>query len=68
MELLHTVAAALLDRETLTGDDVAILSRGEKLPPRPIAPPTAAPALPTPVMHPKPSKPPLFGGPEVAPA
>jgi cell division protease FtsH len=68
MELLHTVAAALLDRETLTGDDVAILSRGEKLPPRPIAPPTTAPALPTPVMHPKASKPPLFGGPEVAPA
>jgi cell division protease FtsH len=68
MELLHTVAAALLDRETLTGDEVAILSRGEKLPPRPIAPPTTAPALPTPVMHPKASKPPLFGGPEVAPA
>jgi cell division protease FtsH len=68
MELLHTVAAALLDRETLTGDDVAILSRGEKLPPRPIAPPPTAPALPTPVLHPKASKPPLFGGPEVAPA
>jgi cell division protease FtsH len=68
MELLHTVAAALLDRETLTGDDVAALSRGEKLPPRPVSPPPAAPALATPVMHPKPSKPPLFGGPEVAPA
>src|ERR1700716_1782362 len=68
MELLHTVAAALLDRETLTGDEVAILSRGEKLPPRPITPPPAAPALAQPVMHPKTSKPPLFGGPEVAPA
>jgi cell division protease FtsH len=68
MDLLHTVAAALLDRETLTGDDVAVLSRGEKLPPRPISPPPMAPALATPVMHPKPSKPPLFGGPEVAPA
>jgi len=68
MDLLHTVAAALLDRETLTGDDVAVLSRGEKLPPRPISPPPTAPALATPVMHPKPSKPPLFGGPEVAPA
>jgi cell division protease FtsH len=68
MDLLHRVAAALLDRETLTGDDVAILSRGEKLPPRPITPPTTAPALATPVMHPKASKPPLFGGPEVAPA
>jgi cell division protease FtsH len=68
MELLHTVAAALLDRETLTGDEVATLSRGEKLPPRPVSPPPTAPALATPVMHPKPSKPPLFGGPEVAPA
>jgi cell division protease FtsH len=68
MELLHTVAAALLDRETLTGDEVASLSRGEKLPPRPITPPPTAPALATPVMHPKTSKPPLFGGPEVAPA
>ncbi len=68
MDLLHRVAAALLDRETLTGDEVAALSRGEKLPPRPISPPPALPALATPVLHPKPSKPPLFGGPEVAPA
>jgi cell division protease FtsH len=68
MELLHTVAAALLDRETLTGDEVAALARGENLPPRPVSPPPSAPALATPVMHPKPSKPPLFGGPEVAPA
>jgi cell division protease FtsH len=69
MELLHTVAAALLDRETLTGDEVAALARGETLPPRPISsPPSPPPALATPVMHPKPSKPPLFGGPEVAPA
>jgi cell division protease FtsH len=68
LELLHTVAAALLDRETLTGEEVAALARGEKLPPRPISPPPSAPALATPVLHPKPSKPPLFGGPEVAPA
>ncbi len=68
MELLHTVAAALLDRETLTGDEVAALARGETLPPRPVSPPPTAPALTTPVMHAKPSKPPLFGGPEVAPA
>src|SRR5688572_16725095 len=68
IDLLHTVAAALLDRETLTGDEVAALARGETLPPRPMSPPPSAPALTTPVMHPKPSKPPLFGGPEVAPA
>ncbi len=68
IDLLHTVATALLDRETLTGDEVATLARGEKLPPRPISPPPSAPALAVPVMHPKTSKPPLFGGPEVAPA
>ncbi len=67
--LLHTVAAALLDRETLTGDEVAALARGETLPPRPASPPPSAPAaIASPVLHPKPSKPPLFGGPEVAPA
>lgn len=68
MDLLHTVASALLDRETLTGDEVMALARGETLPPRPVSPPPNAPLLTTPVMHPKPSKPPLFGGPEVAPA
>ena len=68
IDLLHTVALALLDRETLTGDEVAALARGETLPPRVILPPPSAPAVATPVMHPKPSKPPLFGGPEVAPA
>jgi cell division protease FtsH len=68
MELLHTVANALLDRETLTGEEVMALARGETLPPRPVSPPPSAPLLTTPVMHPKPSKPPLFGGPEVAPA
>jgi len=69
IELLHTVAAALLDRETLTGNEVAALARGETLPPRALSPPPAAPAaLASPVLHPKPSKPPLFGGPEVAPA
>jgi cell division protease FtsH len=69
MALLHTVAAALLDRETLTGDEVAALARGETLPPRPTGPPPSATATAaSPVLHPKASKPPLFGGPEVAPA
>ncbi|MFL5565472.1 MAG: ATP-dependent zinc metalloprotease FtsH, partial [Gemmatimonadaceae bacterium] len=45
MALLHTVASALLDRETLTGDEVAALARGETLPPRPLSPPPSAPAL-----------------------
>jgi cell division protease FtsH len=69
LDLLHRTAAALLDRETLTGDDVAILSRGEQLPPRPASPPTNPPTIAAPVAaQPKPSKPPLFGGPEIAPA
>ncbi len=69
MDLLHRVAEALLDRETLTGDDVQALSRGEKLPPR--STPPSSPALPAKeVIAPaaKPAKPPLFGGPEPAPA
>ncbi len=68
--LLHAVAAGLLERETLTRDDVAILRRGETLPPRPpLNPPSAvsAPVLP-PIVEPKRSSPPLLGGPEVAPA
>ena len=70
MDLLHRVAAALLDRETLTGEDVAALARGEQLPPRSTPPsnPPAIPAKEQPVLQPKAAKPPLFGGPEVAPA
>jgi cell division protease FtsH len=69
LDLLHRTAAALLDRETLTGDEVAKLSRGEQLPPRPLAPPSnPPPAIPAAVPQPKPAKPPLFGGPEIAPA
>jgi cell division protease FtsH len=69
LELLHTVAAALLDRETLTGEEVQQLARGETLAPRP-APPSlpAAPVKESSPAQPKPAKPPLFGGPEVAPA
>jgi cell division protease FtsH len=69
MDLLHRVAEALLDRETLSGEDVAMLARGEKLPPRSTPPsPPALPAKESVVTQPKPAKPPLFGGPEVAPA
>jgi cell division protease FtsH len=69
LDLLHRTAAALLDRETLTGDEVQSLARGEELPPRPLAPPPSTPpALPVTAPQAKPAKPPLFGGPEVAPA
>jgi len=69
MDLLHRVAEALLDRETLTGEDVQKLSRGEKLPPRSTPPaPPALPSAETVAPAAKPAKPPLFGGPEPAPA
>jgi cell division protease FtsH len=69
IDLLHTVAAALLDRETLTGDEVNALARGETLPPRQSGPP---PSMPIPAQaalkQAKPAKPPLFGEPEISPA
>src|SRR3954453_17912780 len=34
LELLHKVAQALLERETLSREDIEILSRGDQLPPR----------------------------------
>ncbi len=68
--LLEAVAASLLERETLSREDIETLRRGETLPPRqpiggPLVPPAPAPA---PVAQAKPSVPPLLGGPEVAPA
>ena len=67
-DLLHAIAGALLERETLTAEDIEILVRGEKLPPRKIPGPPPAPATPVAVPQPKPAKPPLLGGPEPAPA
>ena len=69
VDLLHTVAASLLERETLTREDVMTLMRGEALPPRPVVTSLAPPPAPAPpaVMEPRRS-PPLLGGPEVAPA
>jgi cell division protease FtsH len=69
MDLLHHVAAALLERETLTREDISILARGGTLPPRvsgaaggmPVIPP--APAAPEPRRTPG-----LLGGPEPSPA
>ena len=68
--LLDIVAAQLLERETLTRDDILLLKAGKELPPRlppdsPAAPLTVLPPM-TPT--PRPSAPPLLGGPEVAPA
>ncbi len=36
IDLLHKVAEALLERETITGDDIDKLMRGEALPPMPL--------------------------------
>jgi cell division protease FtsH len=69
MDLLHAVAQALLDRETLSREEVDALARGEQLPPRAPAPPVKpAPQPPhTPALEPK-RNPPLLGGPEPSPA
>jgi cell division protease FtsH len=70
MDLLHKVAAALLERETLSGADVLLLAEGGNLPPhRPDVPAIAPPAKPAaPAAQTKPATPPILGGPEVAPA
>ena len=68
--LLDSVAAMLLERETLTREDFEILVRGEQLPPRAPLPPSSLPPVavtPAPVAPPK-AVPPLLGGPEVSPA
>ncbi len=69
-QLLETVATALLERETLTREDILVLQRGETLPPRPpVSPPPSAPAAPVTIIAPEPRRtPPLFGGPEPSPA
>ena len=68
-ELLEQVAVALLDRETLTREDIEVLIRGEQLPPRtPVGRPnTSTPSAPPAVVEPK-RHPPLLGGPEPSPA
>jgi cell division protease FtsH len=67
--LLHAVAAALLERETLTREDIEVLKRGDALPPRPAPPPimSSPPSVPLP-HQPKPAAPPIIGGPEPSPA
>jgi cell division protease FtsH len=67
--LLHAVAAALLERETLTREDIETLARGEQLPPRTSgAGPISVPVPPPAVVEPRRSPPPLLGGPEPSPA
>ncbi len=70
MDLLHTLAAALLERETLTAEDIKMIGRGESLPPRPSGlPPAPIASVPAPVPIAEPRRNPLLGGgPEPAPA
>lgn len=69
-DLLDAVATGLLERETLTRDDVLLLKAGKPLPPR-VEPPTQAPAPisgSTDAAPARPAIPPLLGGPGIAPA
>jgi cell division protease FtsH len=70
IDLLHTLASALLERETLTAEDIKMIARGEALPPRtsgvPLVPPIPPVVIPTPAIEPR--RKPLLGGPEPSPA
>ncbi len=67
--LLDAVATSLLERETLTREDILMLQAGKELPPRQDPPGVTAPAATTPAAAPAPRQaPPLLGGPEVQPA
>ena len=69
VDALHRVAAALLERETLTGDEVKMLAHGEELPPLPPSSPPPPPAAPAPAIIIEPRRnPPLLGGAQPAPA
>ncbi|HSU92834.1 MAG TPA: ATP-dependent zinc metalloprotease FtsH [Gemmatimonadaceae bacterium] len=68
-DLLERMAEALLERETLTAEDAELLVRGQALPPRKSgSAPAPVPVAPGVVVQPKPARPGLLGGPEVAPA
>ena len=68
--LLHIIASSLLERETLSRDEIEMIGRGETLPVR-TSPPSAAmppaPVIPAAVV-PEPRRAPLLDGPKPAPA
>ena len=66
-DLLDRIAMALLERETLTRDDIAFLEKGEALPPRK-DPPSTLPAPEKSASVVEPRRVPLLGGPEPSPA
>ena len=68
--LLDIVATQLLERETLTRDDILLLKAGQELPPRlpPDMPMTTQPLATPAASVARPILPPMLGGPEIAPA
>ncbi len=73
VELLHTLARNLLERETLTREDIALLVAGQILPPRidppsSLTPPVVTPPIVAAIPEPKRVVPPLLGGPGIQPA
>ncbi len=73
VDLLHTLAKNLLERETLTREDIALLVAGEILPPRvdppsSLTPPVVTPPMVAAIPEPKRVPPPLLGGPGIQPA
>ena len=68
--LLEIVAANLLERETLTRDDIILLKSGKELGPRPTDNPPSinAPMFPPAAIPSRGIVPPLMGGPEPSPA
>jgi cell division protease FtsH len=67
MTLLNALANSLLERETLSREDILILSRGESLPPRVEPPAVPSQTTPPALAEQRRAKPPLLG-PEPSPA
>ena len=73
VELLHTLARNLLERETLTREDIGLLIQGQVLPPRidppsNLSPPVVTPPVVVAIPEPRRVSPPLLGGPGIQPA
>ena len=69
-DALERITAALLERETIDREDLALLMKGEKLPPREPLPPAAPPAAQAPAPKPlsQPVAGPILGAPPAEPA
>jgi cell division protease FtsH len=69
-DALERITAALLERETIDREDLALLMKGEKLPPREPLPPASPPAAQAPAPKPlsQPVAGPILGAPPAEPA